>query len=145
VLAAGLAMVVAGCVGPLTVLRRPNLDKAREVVDQYGTDLRWGRVDEAAEAVHPEQRAAFRRLLSGREDRLRMTDFEVESVGLLPDRRSATAFVRYSLYRLPHVVEEPRREEIRLRWLRRRARWYVEPDLTGLALNLGLDPVGGAP
>jgi hypothetical protein len=107
-------------------------------VERYGSDLRWGRVDEAAALVHPDRRAAFQRLMAGLTDRLRITSFEVESVDLATDRRTGTALVRYQLYRLPAVVEESRRESLGLR--RALGGWFVEPDLRALANDLGVDP-----
>jgi hypothetical protein len=115
------------------------------VADKYGTELRWGRVNEAAALVHPKLRTGFRRLLAGQEDRIRITSFEVESVEVQLDKRTAQAMVRYSLYRVPAVVEESRSGPLQLRWELSGGRWYVEPDLPALARDLGLEPVSGAP
>jgi hypothetical protein len=144
-LLATLLLIIGGCIGPLTRLRSADPEDAWSVVNDYGTDLRWGRIAEAAGSVHPDQRTAFHKLLAGHEERIRMTEFEVESVNLLPDQESAEAIVSFRLYRLPTVVEEPRREVIRMRWERAQDRWYVEPDLMLLAINLGLEPVGSGP
>ncbi len=114
--------------------------EARAAVESYGTNLRWGRVDEAAAFVDPESQAAFRQLLAGREDRLRITEFQVTSVELGPDRRSGEAVVFYRLYRMPSVTEESRTERLGLRYDVLRDRWYVEPSLANLAADLGLNP-----
>jgi hypothetical protein len=141
----GVLLMGGGCVGPLQRLRSPGLESARDVAEEYGTDLRWGRVDEAAALVHPNLRSAFQRLLAGYEDRVRITSFEVESVELQRTQQTAQAMVRYELYRVAALVEESRREPLRLRWELPGGRWYVEPDLSALARNLGLEPVSSAP
>jgi hypothetical protein len=135
----GLLLVGGGCLSSLSGFRSPGLEEAQEVVERYGTELRWGRMSEAAELVHPDLRPHFQRLMVGQEDRLRITDFEVESVELTTDRLSGTALVRYRLYRLPAVVEESRRELLPLRrgWS---GAWFVEPNLRELANDLGVDP-----
>jgi len=141
----GFLLLSGGCIGPLQRLRSPGVESAWEVADKYGTELRWGRVNEAAALVHPKLRTGFRRLLAGQEDRIRITSFEVESVEVQLDKRTAQAMVRYSLYRVPAVVEESRSGPLQLRWELSGGRWYVEPDLPALARDLGLEPVSGAP
>jgi hypothetical protein len=141
----GVVLLVVGCVGPLQRLRSPGLESARIVAEEYGTLLRWGRVDEAAALVHPDLRSAFQRLLAGYENRVRITSFEVESIELQSTQRRAQAMVRYEIYRVSALVEESRREPLRLRWQLSSGRWYVEPDLSWLARNFGLEPVGSGP
>jgi hypothetical protein len=141
----GVALAGGGCIGPLQRYRSPGTQSAWDVADAYGTELRWGRLDEAAALVHPELRAGFQRLFAGTEDRLRITSFEVESVDVRETQLRAEAMVRYRFYRIPAVVEQSRREPLQLRWEALGGRWYVEPDLAALSRNLGLEPVSGTP
>jgi hypothetical protein len=145
ILLLGVLLMGGGCIGPLQRLRSPGLESALAVAEEYGTELRWGRVDEAAALVHPDLRSGFQRLFAGYENRVRITSFEVESVELQQTQRTAQAMVRYELYRVSSLVEESRREPLRLRWELMGGRWYVEPDLSRLARNLGLEPVSSAP
>jgi hypothetical protein len=111
-------------------------EEARRVADRYAIDLRWERYREAAASVHPDSRSAFQQIAPLSEGRLRVTSYEVDTIRVLPDRSTAEAMVRYDLIRIPSVVEEQRREILRMR--REDGRWYVDPDLGALARDLGL-------
>jgi hypothetical protein len=115
-------------------------EEAHRAVEAYGTNLRWGRINEAASFVYPENQAAFRQLLAGREDRLRITEFEITSIELREDRQSGEAVVHYRVYRMPSVTEESRTERFGLKYDGMSDRWYVEPNLQTLAAYLGLNP-----
>jgi hypothetical protein len=140
----GFLLFVGGCVGPFSGLRSPGLEDAQEVAERYGSELRWGRFNEAAALVHPDLRPRFQRLMAGQEDRLRITSVEVEAVDLSTDGLSGNALVRYRLYRLPAVVEESRSELLRLR-RGLSGSWFVEPNLRELSNDLGIDPDRLAP
>jgi hypothetical protein len=140
----GALLIGGGCLSSWRDFRSPGVEDAQEVVERYGDELRWGRLPEAAVLVHPDMRPYFQQLMVGQEDRLRITEFQVDSVELATNRMSGTAVVRYRLYRLPAVVEESRRESIHLRRGLSGA-WYVEPDLRALANDLGVDPDSLAP
>ena len=109
--------------------RRGDVRKAAEA---FGSNLRWGRVAEAALFVHPEERSAF--LVRQRElqESVRFTGFEVAGVELGPERSQASAIVTFKLYRLPSLEEETFVEQQRWQYERRHARWYLHPDLERL-------------
>ncbi len=113
-------------------------EDAQLVAETYMTDLRWGRYTEAAGAVHPDLRPAFRRVLERGEDRLRITEFELDAVRILADGKTAEAVTRLRLYKVPSLLEEPREQVLRLRF--DLGRWYVEPDLAALARDVGSGP-----
>ena len=142
---ATVALAVVGCAAPLGFFRSPNLKDAESVVQDYLSNLRWSRFDEAAELVHPDRRRAFRRLVAGRGDQLRITSFEVESIDPGDEEGLARATIRYRVYRLPSLTDEPRRETIGLRWERQPNRWFVQPDLASLERDLSGPPVGSGP
>jgi hypothetical protein len=110
--------------------------RVREVAEVYTTNLRWERFKEAAAAVHPDSRPEFRKLVPRGEGRIRITEYEIDSIRVAPVDGTAEAIVRYSIVRFPSVVEEQRHEVLRFR--RSGGQWYVEPDLNALERDLTL-------
>ncbi len=139
------ALAIVGCAAPFDFFRSPDLKDAEPVVQDYLSNLRWGRFDDAAELVHPDRRRAFRRLVAGREDQLRITSFEVESIEPVDEEGLARATIRYRVYRLPSLTDEGRRETIGLRWERPQNRWFVQPNLASLERDLSGPSVGSSP
>ncbi len=136
----GALLLQVGCARTSRMLGWGRHEEAHRAVDAYGTNLRWGRINEAASYVYPESQAAFRQLLAGREDRLRITEFEITSVELGEDKTSGEALVHYRVYRVPSVTEESQTERFGLKYDVLSDRWYVEPNLRTLAGYLGLNP-----
>ncbi len=136
----GALLLQTGCARTGRMLGWGRYEEAHRAVEAYGTNLRWGRINEAASFVYPENQAAFRQLLAGREDRLRITEFQITSVELGEDKMSGEALVHYRVYRVPSVTEESRTERFALKYDALSDRWYVEPNLGTLAGYLGVEP-----
>jgi hypothetical protein len=132
-LALGLAVValVGACAlrDPGQVLPVQRKAAVKRASESFSDALRWGRLEEAAALVHPDQRAEFRSELAELEDDLRFTSYEIEGVTLGPGLDQANAKVRFELYRLPSVAEETLRDDQRWRYDLVQGSWYLEPDL----------------
>jgi hypothetical protein len=126
-------LFIVGCIpawmDPGYMSRAGRIHRVRDAAESFGHDFRWGRFEEAAERVRPEQRDAFRALTGELEGRLRITGFEIESIDLGLARGEATVTAAFTLYRLPSVEETMLRERQRWRFDKLRRRWFIEPDL----------------
>ena len=103
--------------------------KVTEAAEAYGSSLRWGRVEDAARWVHPDQRRAFFHTVNDPGAPLRFTLFEVQTTELGPERDRAEVWVSFSLYRPPSLREFNLVERQAWRYEPRTGRWYIEPDL----------------
>ena len=108
----------------------------REAADTFGHDLRWGRIDQATARITSDRRDEFRVIARSLVDRVRLTEFEVESVDLGTMEDEATVHVRYTLYRIPAIQETRVREAQTWRFDRIRRGWFLDPDLELYAADL---------
>ena len=98
--------------------------KVREVAEVYSTNLRWERFPEAAAVVHPESRSEFRKLVPRGEGRIRITEYEIDSIRVAP-----------SLHRYEPVPDSVLSAAVSV-WESDAGQWYVEPDLNALERDL---------
>ena len=103
--------------------------KVIEAAEAYGNSLRWGRLEDAARWVHPEQRREFFDTVNDPGAPLRFTLFEMQTTELGPARDRAEVWVSFSLYRPPALKEFNLVERQVWRYEPRTGRWYVDPDL----------------
>jgi hypothetical protein len=126
-IAASLALAACGMTKPLLFMGDlPTL--ANEAADDYSTNLRWGRMAQAAALVEPMRRSEF---LSFFEDghRYRFTDAEVDALDYDEATLSAQAKVRFTLYAIPMVREIKVVDTQEWRFDRKTESWYVDPNL----------------
>lgn len=122
-------LVLQGCGMPLPLILAGDLrQKATEAADHYSTNLRWGRLTEAARFVEPERRAEFLSFFA-EGHRYRFTDAAVDSISYDESTLTADARVRFTLYTMPMVSEIHVVESQQWRFDRRADAWFVEPDL----------------
>lgn len=100
----GVALCV-GCFGAGGRFSDNRAEILRERVEAYGSNLRWGRVHEAAKLVHPDARVRFVRFMRESQGEVRFTSFEVDHVEFHLADSTGTAVVTFGLYR-PRRVEE---------------------------------------
>ena len=126
-------LVLVGCIpawmDPGYMSRAGRTSRVRDAAESFGYDLRWGRFEEAAKRVKPDQRDAFLSLASELEGNVRFTGFEIESVDVGIARAEASVSVAFTLYRLPSIEETTLREQQHWRFDKIRRRWYIEPNL----------------
>jgi hypothetical protein len=130
VAAIALAAAVA-CISiplPVSLPQTPATGRAevKRNAEVFGDNFQWGRVQEAARLVHPDDRDAFVAHAGALEGRLRVTGFEVSAVEV--DGAEAFATVVFSVYRPPSVFETTLVD--RQRWERRNGAWYLRPALS---------------
>ena len=103
-------------------------EKATQAADDYSTNLRWGRLAQAAESVEPIRRSEFVAFFA-EGHRYRFTDASVALVDYDDQTLSALATVHFTLYTMPMVREIQVVETQRWRFDREAGAWYVDPDL----------------
>jgi hypothetical protein len=85
-----VALSLATFVGCAHMYSRDDLDVS---LFQHDTDLRWGRLDNAAQNVKPEARGAFLTVWAKRMQELEIQDIEVAGVALSKDGDGADVVV----------------------------------------------------
>lgn len=136
---AGLAL---GACAPIAVNSMEHATRAlepraelEETIERYTSDVRYGRIDEAAERVEPALQGRFKAKARTLAD-VRFTDSRLDELTFAPDRKSAEAVVVYRGYWLSSPFER----EVRVvqQWRQQRSfDWVVEPDLDALMAGPG--------
>ncbi len=106
------------------------LPEVDESANAYNQDLRWGRVQQAAAQMAPEQRDEFVLLFDGDQSAFRFTSVEVLSAtpkGI--DGREVDVLVAWEFYSPPALIERKLRQKQTWRFLELERRWEVAPDL----------------
>lgn len=101
--------------------------KVRQLAEAFGDYLRWGRLEEAAVFLHPDERVHFLARTQEFQRRLHFTDVEVVHVEL-SRRGVAHATVAFKVFRPPAVEEVTLLD--RQRWQHERGSWYLHFDMT---------------
>lgn len=140
--ALGLAGLVLGSCAPIAVNSMEHATRAlepraalEETIERYTSDIRYGRIDEAAARVEPALQGRFKAKARALAD-VRFTDSRVDQLTFAPDRKSAEAVVLYRGYWLSSPFER----EVRVvqHWRQERSfDWIVEPDLDALLAGPG--------
>ena len=115
-----------------------------ESANSYNQDLRWGRVQQAAAVMAPDQREKFIELFDGDESRFHFTSVEVLSA--IPkgiDGREVDVLVAWEFYSPPALLERKLRQKQTWHFLELERRWEVTPDLA--VFEAATAPVSGAP
>ena len=109
----------------------PSAERSKEAIEhsaeQFGDNFQWQRWPQAAQQVHPDDRAAFLAFGSQLGDRLRITSFEIATIEVDESGDAASATVLFQLYRPPSIVEQTLVD--RQQWVRERGNWFVRPAL----------------
>jgi hypothetical protein len=136
---AGLAL---GACAPIAVNSMEHATRAlepraelEETIERYTSDVRYGRIDEAAARVEPALQGRFKAKARALAD-VRFTDSRLDTLTFAPDRKSAEAVVVYRGYWLSSPFER----EIRVvqHWRQQRSfDWILEPDLDALLAGPG--------
>ncbi len=103
-------------------------EKATQAADDYSTNLRWGRLSEAAKFVEPLRRPEFLAFFADGHD-YRNADTTLDGVEYDDVALEATATVRFTLYTMPRVREIRLVDSQRWRYDREGDAWYIDPDL----------------
>ncbi len=109
----------------------PSAERSKEEVEhsveQFGDNFQWQRWGQAAQQVHPDDRAAFLAFGSALGDRLRIIGFEVATVEIDASGDAAAATVVFQLYRPPSITEQTLVDH--QQWVREDGAWFVRPAL----------------
>jgi len=125
-----LLVLFAACAGPFVPPTIPSVDDAAR---NYNNDARWGRWQEAASAVEPDQRAAFLRLLDAKDHPFKFTDVDVvNSKPMSDDGTEVEILATVQFYQLPSVQERSVRQVQKWRYDVLEKQWFVAPDLSVL-------------
>jgi hypothetical protein len=103
-----------------------------ESLNAFNQDLRWGRIQQAAQQMPAEQRAAFIALFDAEEPPFRFTSIEVLSA--IPkgiDGREVDVLIGWEYYAPPALTERKLRQKQAWRFVPIERRWEVVPDLSG--------------
>jgi hypothetical protein len=123
-------LTLAACVTPILPRETPLVD---DYAKQYNNDVRWGRWQEAAAQVEPEQRSAFLKLLDEKDHAYRFTSVDVLTAKpLSDDGTEMELLVALEYYQLPSVQERSVRQIQKWRYDVTLAKWVVTPDLSVL-------------
>ncbi|MBW2416796.1 MAG: hypothetical protein JRG76_20050 [Deltaproteobacteria bacterium] len=120
-------LALGACAKPM-FLRGDLKEKATKAADDYSTNLRWGRLPEAAKFVEPLRRSEFLQFFA-EGHRYRFTDIDVSAVDYDRAEMQAHATVRFTLYTMPRVKEISVVDSQRWRYDSDEDAWYVDPDL----------------
>ncbi len=141
------APLLAGCAIPAIVMESfgenafPEVD---ESANAYIQDVRWGRLQQAAAQMAPEQREQFFELFDGDPGRFRFTAAEVlTTIPKGTTGREVDVLVGWEFYNPPGLTERRLRQKQTWRFLELERRWEVSPDLAVFEAA-GL-PASGAP
>ncbi|NRA02976.1 MAG: hypothetical protein HRU00_10285 [Myxococcales bacterium] len=127
----GIAVCV-GCFGSGSGLSEGQAQLLKGRIERYAENLRWGRVQEAAQLVHPDDRVAFVRFMRETQGRVRFTSFEVDSVEADREEATGVAVVTFRLYRPPRMEERLLVESQNWAFDADRQQWFLrDPDLSG--------------
>ena len=118
-----------GRIDPTLVIRSERETKVEELAEAYGLNLRFGRVNEAARAVHPDLREDFLSAMTDPAGAPRFTHFELESVELSDERERANVRARFGVYRPPSINERLILERQIWRYDPALGAWFLAPDL----------------
>lgn len=126
-------VALAGCSGlahldPGYAFPSKRREHVSDATEAFASNLRWGRIEQAASFVAPEYRIDFLHLMAG-DTPLRFTDYEVLAVELGPSAGEAQALVTFRLHRLPSMSEIAISDAQRWRYDTGTRRWRVTPDL----------------
>lgn len=102
--------------------------KASEAADDYSTNLRWGRLPQAAAFVEPMRRAEFLEFFA-EGHRYHFTEVAVDGLDYHDETLTAYATVRFTLYTMPRVQEIQVVDGQEWRFDRQTDSWYVDPNL----------------
>ena len=135
----GLCLVLAaplllGCAAiPAIFLESLGENVTPEVDDSlnaFNQDLRWGRIQQAAQQMPADQREAFIALFDTEEPPFRFTSVEVLSAtpkGI--DDREVDVLIAWEYYSPPALTERKLRQKQSWRFIPIERRWEVVPDL----------------
>ena len=149
-----LAPLLAACAIPALIADSfgehgfPTVD---ETAEAYNQDLRWGRLQQAAAQMAPEQREPFFALFDGDPGPFRFTSVEVLSA--VPKGiggREVDVLVSWEFYNPPALTERKLRQKQTWRFLELERRWQVSADLAvfeavATPARIGAEPVPASP
>ncbi len=147
------APLLTGCAVPAILMESFGenvIPDVGESADAYNQDLRWGRVQQAAVQMVPEQREKFIGLFDGDESAFHFTSVEVLSAvpkGI--DGREVDVLVAWEYYSPPALTERKLRQKQTWHFLELERRWEVTADLvvfeTVVATRAGNSTVPASP
>jgi hypothetical protein len=127
---------LAGCVALPAIFLESIGEGVTPPVDEdlnaFNQDLRWGRIQQAAQQMPEEKREAFVALFDAEEPPFRFTSIEVLSAtpkGI--DGREVDVLVAWEYYTPPGLTERKLRQKQQWRFVPIERRWEVVPDLSG--------------
>ncbi len=103
--------------------------EVRRASESFASNLRWGRLDAAAQSVHPGQRLDFLQVVRDPASPVRFTDYAVVGVALGEKEGEASALVEFTLHRLPSISELRFSDRQSWRYDERAGTWYLVPEL----------------
>ena len=126
-------LFLAACVTPTLPGDMPSVD---EFAQEFNNDVRWGRWQEAAAQVEPEDRKAFLRLFDDNASPFRFTSVDILSARpTSEDETEIEMLVGLEYYRLPSVKERKVRQVQKWRYDVDSKTWIVTPDLSVLSTS----------
>ncbi len=130
-----LGSTLAACGGTFT-----KTDELRTLIDEYNNGVRWGRLDQSAVLLPPEDRERFLARHTGLEEKLEILDLDITGMDIAHSKESAEVTIDLSwVLRDRGVVEKTVVVES---WRRRGSQWQMvkEVRLRGAPLTLYDDP-----
>ncbi len=128
--------LLTGCVAVPAILLSSLGENVTPPIDEslnaFNQDLRWGRIQQAAQQMPEERREAFIALFDTEEPPFRFTSIEVLSTtpkGI--EGREVDVLVSWEYYRPPALTERKLRQKQFWRFIPIERRWEVVPDLSG--------------
>jgi hypothetical protein len=125
-------LVAGALVGCASFYNRDDLDIA---LAQHHIDLRWGRLENAAQRVAPEMRSAFLQTWAARLQDVELQDIEVAAVSLTEDGAAADVVVVVTW--VERATMQVRTTQIPERWSRGEDGWRAATPAT-LAAPVGV-------
>jgi len=117
-----------------------------ESADAYNQDVRWGRLQQAALQIVPEQREKFFELFDGDPSAFHFTSVEVlTSIPRSIDGREVDVLVAWEFYSPPALTERKLKQKQTWHYRDLERRWEVEPDLSVFEAELARTSGGAVP
>jgi hypothetical protein len=132
-----LALFTAGCAHTYT---RTDLDIT---LSKHHIDLRWGRIENAAQRVDPDLRAAFLAEWTKRGNEIELQDLDVAGVAMAEDGNSADVVVNFTY--VERDTMSVRQVQVIEKWERTADGWLAKKPATLDPKGLQPTPVDGGP
>jgi hypothetical protein len=132
-------VLCAGCF----IMGYSTVEQVTQAAREYNNDVRWWRLEQAAEHIPPVERTRFIERRAILEDELEIADYELTGLTVDKKKETAVAHVEYTWSLKRHgLVEKTSTQQV---WERQKGQWVVatETRVRGAPLAIFDEPTKG--